>query len=662
MLPGMQCAVIVFKRSLKAFSIKEVKMLFDKMPLLPEDLAAMNEKETAELCAGLRQRLIETVAENGGHLASNLGVVELTVALYSIYDPHKDRIIWDVGHQSYVHKILTGRDEGMDRLRRPGGTAGFPKLSESDADAFNTGHSSTSVSAAIGYARGYELNGEQRHVIAVIGDGALTGGMAYEALNDIAQSKSKVIVVLNDNGMSIDKNVGGLSKYLGKIRKKHSYLRAKRRLRRFLSKIPGLGKPLVRLLIKIKNRVKHWVVEGKFFENLGLYYLGPVNGHDVYAMKMIFERANEIDGPVLVHVQTQKGHGYEPAQTNPEIFHGVPGFDPETGELPQSNCCSLSKVFSRTLCDLAAEDEKIIAVTAAMSIGTGLQEFSERFPGRLLDVGIAEEHAITMAAGLTLSGQKPVTVIYSTFLQRAYDQLLHDVALQKLPMVVGVDRAGVCGYDGETHHGIYDFAYIGGIPFTTIAAPSSAEQLDQMLRMAVKVYDEKSEIPADRRLFVIRYPAKERFTYGDDPQYIKSNLEYGKGTICFDNRDEGGKADVVIFSIGEVLEETFKAAKILDSEGIKTVVFDAKFFKPLDEEAIAALAGEAAVVATCEDAIKDNGFSEKVEVLLAKRRISVKTANFSLPNGLIPNDSVKNQLVACGISGENIAETCKKLL
>ncbi len=637
-------------------------MLFEKMPVLPEDLAAMDEKQTAELCADLRKRLIETVAENGGHLASNLGAVELTVALYSVYDPHRDRVIWDVGHQSYVHKILTGRDAGMDHLRHPEGTAGFPKLAESDADAFNTGHSSTSVSAAIGYARGFELSGEKRHVIAVIGDGALTGGMAYEALNDLAQSRTKVIVVLNDNGMSIDKNVGGLAKYLGKIRKKHSYLRAKRNLRRFLQRIPGIGRPVAKLLTKIKNRVKHWVVEGKFFENLGLYYLGPIDGHDVYAMKMIFERANEIDGPVLVHVQTQKGHGYEPAEKNPEIYHGVPGFDPATGEVKKSTRCSLSKSFSRTLCDLAEKDEKITAVTAAMSIGTGLQEFAEKYPGRLFDVGIAEPHAITMAAGLALAGRKPVAVIYSTFLQRAYDQILHDVALQKLPMVIGLDRAGLCGYDGETHHGIYDFAYIGHIPFTTVAAPSSASQLDLMLRMAVKVYDEDSEIPEDRRLFVIRYPARERFTHEEDPDFIKSGLEYGKGAICFDSRKPGSVSGVVIFSIGEVLEQAFEAAQILKDSGIPAVVFDAKFFEPLDAEAIVSLARYANVIVTCEDAISDGGFSEKVRLLLAERNISGNTACFALPNTLIPNDSVENQLASCGISAENIAGVCKKML
>ena len=633
-------------------------MLFDKMPSLPDDLSAMNEKQMAELCADIRKRLIETVSENGGHLASNLGVVELTAALYSVYDPHRDRVIWDVGHQSYVHKILTGRDPGMDHLRHPEGTAGFPKLSESDADAFNTGHSSTSISAAIGYARGFELTGEDRRVIAVIGDGALTGGMAYEALNDLAQSRSKVIVVLNDNGMSINKNVGGLSKYLGKIRRKHSYLRAKSRLRHFLARIPGIGKPVTVLLTRIKNRVKHWVVEGKFFENLGLYYLGPIDGHDVYAMKMIFQRANEIDGPVLVHIQTKKGCGYEPAEKNPELFHGVPGFDPETGEIFKSSAPSLSKRFSETLCDIASGDEKIVAVTAAMSIGTGLQDFCDRFPNRLFDVGIAEPHAITMAAGLVLAGMKPVTAIYSTFLQRAYDQILHDVALQKLPMVIGVDRAGVCGPDGETHHGIYDFAYIGGIPFSTTAAPSSRDQLDLMLRMAVKVYDPDSEIPADKRLFVIRYPARERFTKKDHPAFISEELVYGKGAVCFDSRGEGEKADAVIFSIGEMLEEAFDAALILTEKGYKTVVFDARFFKPLDEEAIVSLAKEARVAAACEDAIEDGGFSEKVALLLAEQGIGVRLKRFSLPNGLIPNDTLKNQLRSCGLTGDNIANVC----
>ena len=641
-------------------------MLFEKMPVLPDDLAAMDEKQLNTLCEEIRKRLVETVSVNGGHLASNLGVVELTVALYSIYNPHRDRIIWDVGHQSYVHKILTGRDAGMDRLRRPDGVAGFPKISESDADAFNTGHSSTSISAALGYARAYKFTGENRAVIAVIGDGALTGGMAYEALNDIAQSQCRVIVVLNDNGMSIDRNVGGLSKYLAKIRRRHSYMRAKRNVRGFLLKIPKIGRPITRVISRAKNRVKHWVVEGKFFENLGLYYLGPVDGHDIYALKMIFERANEIDGPVLVHVQTQKGRGYGPAEKEPEIFHGVGEFVAETGEIKSKNCESLSKVFSEELCSLAEKDDKIVAVTAAMSIGTGLDSFAQQFPDRTVDVGIAEQHAITMAAGMSIAGMKPVAAIYSTFLQRAYDQLLHDVALQKHPLVVGIDRAGVCGYDGETHHGIYDFAYLGGIPFTTVAAPSSAKQLRETVRLAIHVYDkddESSPVPADAgKLFAIRYPAKERATFTGDANYIDVSLEYGKGAVCFNRPDENGSYDVALLSIGEVLEEVFAAAKALAERGLSVVVFDARFFKPLDTEAIFKLADRSKLVVTAEDAIADDGFGEHVRLALADSGRKNTVVSLAHNNGLIPNDSIANQMKADGLDREGIVSSCLNAL
>ncbi len=643
-------------------------MLFEKMPVLPDDLAAMDEKQLNTLCEDIRKRLVETVSVNGGHLASNLGVVELTVALYSIYNPHRDRIIWDVGHQSYVHKILTGRDAGMDRLRRPDGAAGFPKLSESDADAFNTGHSSTSISAALGYARAFKYTGENRAVIAVIGDGALTGGMAYEALNDIAQSQCRVIVVLNDNGMSIDRNVGGLSKYLAKIRRRHSYMRAKRNVRGFLLKIPKIGRPLTRVISRAKNRVKHWVVEGKFFENLGLYYLGPVDGHDIYALKMIFERANEIDGPVLVHVQTQKGKGYEPAEKEPEIFHGVGAFVAETGEIKNKNCESLSKVFSEELCKLAETDDKIVAVTAAMSIGTGLDGFAQQFPDRTVDVGIAEQHAITMAAGMSLAGMKPVAAIYSTFLQRAYDQLLHDVALQKLPLVVGIDRAGVCGYDGETHHGIYDFAYLSGIPFTTVAAPSSAKQLRETVRLAIHVYDgepevENNPLPEDAgKLFAIRYPAKERATFLEDEDYIDVPVAYGRGAVCFDKPGENGLYDVALFSIGEVLEEVFAAAKILATRGLSVTVFDARFFKPLDVAAVFGIADRSKLVVTAEDAIADDGFGEHVRLALADSGCKNSVISLAHKNTLIPNDSIANQMKADGLDREGIVSSCLNAL
>ena len=637
-------------------------MDFENVQSLPDDLARLSDDELNNLCTEIRKRLVEVVSKNGGHLASNLGVVELTVALYSVYNPHRDRIVWDVGHQSYVHKILTGRNDALDLLRHPGGAAGFPKRSESDADAFNVGHSSTSVSAALGYARAYKLTGDKRNVLAVIGDGALTGGMAYEALNDAAQSRCNIKVVLNDNGMSIDRNVGGLSKYLGRIRKRHSYMKAKRRLRRFLFKIPKIGRPIAGFLSKMKNRIKHIAVEGKFFEDLGFYYLGPVDGHDIFALKLIFERANEINGPVLIHVQTQKGRGYEPAENSPDIYHGLSGFDAETGEVKKGGSASMSGIFSDTLAGLAENDGKIVAVTAAMSKGTGLDSFAEKFPERFVDVGIAEEHAVTMSAGLSAAGMKPVTVIYSTFLQRAYDQLLHDIIIQKLPAVIGVDRAGVCGYDGETHHGIYDLAYLGTLPGGVVAAPSSGENLRELLRLAIHVYDPKGEesfIPDEyKSLFAIRYPARERFTAENMPGFVYNKVEFGKGSICF----EGGKGEreVLIISIGEVLGICLEAAKKLCAEGYKVTVFDARFLKPLDSETMIKLALQSELVITVEDGISGGGFGEKVRLAFSDIHFGLRPMkNIALPESLIENDSVSSQLEKNGISCENILKTCR---
>ena len=460
---------------------------------LPEDIAEMSRQELESLCKDIRERLVEVVSKNGGHLASNLGVVELTVALYSIYDPFKDRIVWDVGHQSYVHKILTGRDEEMNELRKMDCLSGFPKREESQADAFDTGHSSTSVSAALGIARAAKLTGQNVKTVAVIGDGALTGGMAFEALNDAAQTKCDITVILNDNGMSISKNVGALSDYLGKIRKKNSYINAKRRVKNFLSRIPVVGAPVARVLRKIKNAVKFKIVPGEFFENLGLTYIGPVDGHDIKGLRAAIIRAEENDEPAMIHVITNKGKGYRPAEENPGKFHGITPFNAETGEVigagdpdaPES----LSKVFAEKLCQLAEQDEKICAVTAAMPTGTCLKLFSDKFPHRFFDVGIAEQHAVTMCAGMSSMGAKPVTVIYSTFMQRAYDQLLHDVSVQGLPLVVGLDRAGAAGPDGETHQGLYDFAYLGHMPSATVAAPANKRELEDMLELGMSMYN-----------------------------------------------------------------------------------------------------------------------------------------------------------------------------
>lgn len=622
-------------------------MIFEKMPKLPDELAAMDETELNKLCEDIRGRLVEVVSKNGGHLASNLGVVELTVALYSVYNPHYDRIVWDVGHQSYVHKILTGRDENFDTLRRAGGVSGFPKRNESDADAFNTGHSSTSISAAIGMARAYKIMGDKRNIIAVIGDGALTGGMSYEALEDVAQSKCNIKIILNDNAMSIGKNVGGMSKYLAKLRHKHSYLRTKNKIRHFLSKVPLVGQPISRLMSKIKNSFKKVVVGHKFFEDLGCHYLGPVDGHDIIAMKMVFERANEIDGPVFIHVQTDKGKGYEPAEKNPSDYHGVGPFDPATGEIIRKNKTKLSDVFAEKLCEMAEKDEKIAAVTAAMSLGTGLDKFSAKYPARFVDVGIAEEHAVTMAAGMAAAGMKPVVTIYSTFMQRAFDQLMHDVAIQRIPFVVTLDRAGICGYDGETHHGIYDIAYMRTIPCAKLMAPSTAKQLVECVEKAIGAYDN-----AEGSVVGIRYPACDRFEFYDDSAYIDAPFGDCSGRVVFDN-SLNDRADVLIVSCGEMLNEAFKAAKSLASAGKTVIIYDAVYVVGCDFEPIRALAATSAAVITIEDGIREGGFGENVSREISHDNITV----LAFPRDeIIENDSIYNQFRRFGVCAEAIIE------
>ena len=593
-------------------------MVFDNRELkLPDDLAEMSEDELRTLCERIRKRLIDVVSKNGGHLASNLGVVELTVALCSFYNPYKDRIVWDVGHQAYVHKILTGRDSAMDTLRQNGGISGFPKREESEADAFDTGHSSTSISAALGMARAAQLCGSDVKTVAVIGDGALTGGMAFEALNDAAQSKCDITVVLNDNGMSISKNVGALSKYLRRVRTQHSYITAKKKIRRAVVKIPLVGEKLARRIRKMKNSIKFRVVAGgEFFENLGLTYIGPVDGHDILALRTAFERAERSKETALIHVITKKGKGYRYAEENPGAFHGITPFDIETGSAligTGTPAVSLSKVFSQKLCELAEKDDKICAVTAAMPTGTYLKLFNDRFPSRFFDVGIAEQHAVTMCAGMSAMGMKPVAVIYSTFMQRAYDQLLHDVSVQGLPLVAGFDRAGVAGPDGETHQGIYDFAYLGHLPGATVAAPANAEELEQMLELGISMYGEDSEIP--KGLFAIRYPAKERWNGSGNV----SEVVYGKGCVCYDSRsDKSGKADLCIMSVGEMLGYAVNAAESLTRQYCSVIVYNARFFKPLDADGVQWCAENSRMIITVEDAVIVGGFGEHVKLMLSR--------------------------------------------
>ncbi len=621
-------------------------MLFEKEEVrLPDDIANMSDEELDELCGKIRARLVEIVSKNGGHLASNLGVVELTVALFSHYNPYVDRIVWDVGHQSYVHKILTGRDSAMDTLRQKGGLSGFPKREESKADAFDTGHSSTSVSAALGMARAARILGSSMRTVAVIGDGALTGGMAFEAINDAAQSKCDITIILNDNGMSISKNVGALSEYLRKIRTKNSYIRAKRKIRRFVVKIPVVGEKLAKVIRRIKNSIKFKVVPGEFFENLGLTYIGPVDGHDIKAIRTALERADMAEEPAMIHVITKKGRGYKHAEDNPGAFHGITPFNAETGEVENTSgaaSVSLSKTFAVKLSELAEKDSSICAVTAAMPTGTCLKYFKDKFPERFFDVGIAEQHAVTMCAGMAVVGAKPVTVIYSTFMQRAYDQLMHDVSIQGIPLVAGLDRAGVSGPDGETHQGLYDFAYLGHMPYASVAVPASADELERMLELGMTVYDESSVIP--KGLFAIRYPAKDRLSE-KHALLLKESIEYGKGCVCFDSRkDRSARASLCIMSMGEMLEYALCAAESLTAQGFSVIVFNARFFKPLDEDGVAFCADNAEVIITVEDAVITGGFGERVKLLLCEKLSkkefkALETAAF--PDEIIRHATIK---------------------
>ena len=451
----------------------------------PKDLKKLNYKEKDKLAEELRETVIKTVSENGGHLASNLGVVELTIALHSVFNTPEDKIVWDVGHQTYVHKILTERKNKIKTLRKLDGLSGFPKVKESKYDCFETGHSSTSISAALGMARARDLKKENHEVIAVIGDGALTGGMALEALNDAGNSKTKVIIILNDNEMSISKNVGGISRFLTKVRTKKFYKKSNNIVRKGLERIPKVGPAIIIFARKVKYSLKQLVIPKMFFENIGIKYLGPVDGHDIERLEWILKLAKKETEPVLVHIITKKGKGYKPAEENPDKFHSTSSFDIETGKSKKPKKADYSKIFGDKLVELAQKDEKIVAITAAMADGTGLANFRKEFPNRFFDAAIAEQHALTMAAGLARAGMKPVIPIYSSFYQRGYDQVIHDICLQKLPVVLCVDRAGIVGNDGETHQGIYDLSFLNIVPNLAIMAPKDFEELEQMLEFAL---------------------------------------------------------------------------------------------------------------------------------------------------------------------------------
>lgn len=608
----------------------------------PQDLKKLSGKELQQLCAEVRKYIIDVVSKNGGHLASNLGVVELTCALHLCFDFSVDSLVLDVGHQCYTHKLFTGRSAEFPSLRQKGGIAGFPKTEESPYDVFNTGHSSTAISAALGILRAKRLlHDTESHVVAVVGDGALTGGLAYEALDDAGQSELPLIVILNDNRMSIARNVGGMSAHLSKLRTSKGYKRFKRSFSSGLKKIPLIGNALSNGIERLKNRIKYFVIPNVMFEELGFTYAGPFDGHNIEQLTEIFQNAKQIkDKPVLIHVLTKKGKGYKPAELNPEKFHGVGAFDVETGEFPKKT--DNSKVFASELCALAENDKRIVAITAAMPEGTGLYEFKNRFPNRFFDVGIAEQHGVTMAAGMAAAGLKPVFAVYSTFLQRGYDQLLHDVCLQKLPVVFGIDRAGLVGADGETHQGVYDIAYINTLPNgIKLFSPSSQEELRAMLKTALE-QDGPCAIRYNRGLLPSR---TLNLTYGMDEWEII--LPVKRVTVAATGR--------LVQKLINIKESFFNGRDY--SIGLVNV----RLICPLSENLIK-LFDNAECVITVEDGNLDSGFGAQLARRLSEREKPPRVINLGVPNIPIEAASVSQQDEFCHLTESAFTETIKKYL
>ena len=612
----------------------------------PKDLKKLNYEDKKELAEEIRSYIIDVVSKNGGHLASNLGVVELTIALHSIFDTPKDKIIWDVGHQTYVHKILTGRKNQMKTLRKLDGISGFPKTTESEYDCFNTGHSSTSISAALGMARARDILNENYKVIAVIGDGALTGGMAEEALNDAGASKSNIIVVLNDNEMSISKNVGGISLLLGKMRTKNVYTKANEKVRIRMGNIPKVGNKIVKLTSRIKNSIKQIFISKMYFEDIGYTYLGPVDGNDIEAVEEILEQSKKCKGPVLVHVVTKKGKGYKPAEKNPSKFHGTAPFDKKTGEVLKVKSKDYSKVFGEKLVEIAKNDNRIVAITAAMADGTGLSEFKKKYPKRFFDVGIAEQHAIGMAAGMAKSGLIPVVPIYSSFYQRAYDQVIHDVCMQNLHVIMCADRAGIVGNDGETHQGLLDMASFSIVPNMTIMAPKDFKELEQMIDFAVNFNGP----------ILIRYPRG-----GEGNLKLKCNekIVLGESELL----KEG--SDVTIIAIGKMVEKAVEVADKFSKIGVDAEIINARFLKPFDENKIIESIEKTKNVITIEDGFIKGGLATTVNELIAKNGIiDVNIENCGYDDEFVKQGSVQeleqingldcNSIVASWVKNENI--------
>lgn len=607
----------------------------------PQDLKKLSIDQMKLLAEEIRQLLICSVSKTGGHLAPNLGIVEITLALHKIFKSPVDKIVWDVGHQAYVHKILTGRHRDFHTLRQFGGISGFPKPSESEHDSFGTGHSSTSISAALGMALARDIVGEKHNVLAVIGDGSLTGGQAYEALNHAGHSGTNMIVILNDNEMSIAKNVGAMSEYLSKMRTEPKYKKVKKDIDFLLRRIPAIGDHVARTVERLKDSLRYLFVPGMLFEELGFNYIGPIDGHNLEILTEVLEKAKDMQGPILIHVLTCKGKGYKPAECNPGKFHGVGPYCVESGEvIKNGDKATYTSIFGDTLVGLARQDSRIVAITAAMPEGTGLKKFATEFPNRCFDVGIAEQNAITMAAGMAIQGMKPIVALYSTFAQRAYDQILHDVCLQKLPVIFALDRAGIVGEDGPTHHGVFDYSYLRHIPNLVMMAPKDENELRNMLYTAVNM-----DSPV-----AIRYPRGSGLGISIDEPLVKLTIG--------DAEQLKSGSDIVFLAVGVMVEPCRKASELLVAQGIQAGVINARFIKPLDEQMIRRLARDVGMIVTVEDNILAGGFGSAVLEYLNDQQFNwVKILRLGFPDKFIEHGTREQLLEKYGLTAEGIAES-----
>ena len=602
------------------------------------DIKKLKWEEQDVLAAEIRQFLVEKLSQTGGHLASNLGVVELTMAIHLAFSLPKDKIIWDVGHQSYTHKILTGRKEGFDNLRQYGGMSGFPKRKESNCDAFDTGHSSTSLAAGLGYVEAREILGKDYKVVSVIGDGSLTGGMAYEALNNAAHLKSNFIIVLNDNNMSISENVGGMSMYLDGLRTTHFYNDLKKGVTNTLNKIPGAGEKIVKGIRKTKNSIKQLFVPGMLFEDMGITYLGPVDGHDIKKLYRTFKEAQKMDHAVIVHVLTNKGKGYAPAEKLPSKFHGVSPFDVQTGAVLHAKTSdSYTDVFADIMCKLGEKEPRLVAITAAMKDGAGLSKFQEKYPNRFFDVGIAEQHAVTFAAGLAAAGMKPVFAVYSSFLQRGYDQIVHDVCMQNLPVIFAIDRAGLVGNDGETHQGVYDVAYLSHIPNMTILAPKNRQEFEEMMTFAVN----------HNGPVAIRYPRGN--VYEGLAEY-KAPILYGKSEVITK------ESEIAIFGCGHMMETAEQVWKSLKEKGYSCSLINSRFVKPMDTDVLCEMSDGHRLFVTIEDAAVTGGYGDRVMRYVSEQNMGVKVLTMGVPDCFVEHGNIPQLREQIGLDTVSIVE------